>query len=282
MQRILRDDPDGLDRLPPNIRALVEQLMAKDPGQRPESANAVAESLKALASDSGPATQSVAAASEISGSTKPETPSATTSEAWGGGVPPNPSLGVLRLIIGGACALLLLAGSWIFVQARNELVTLDTQVEGHWHQVENQLARQRALLPQLSTLLDRYVSYEQEGIERILTALSPAQSGELEAQNRSTSEIDRLLMGVLLLDQSAPMLRADAQFRALAYEISGTKNRIAVERGRYNEAVGQFNRRLNQYPWKIVSHDYAPELYYEERSASPVTKRDFQNSVLGG
>lgn len=265
MQRILRDEPDGLESLTPDLRDLVQWLMAKDPDQRPESAAVVAESLDALASAPGPATQD--------GSTAPETRDA--------GLPPGRSRGHLRLIAGCACAALLLAASWIFAWARNELVELDSRVEDHWQQVENQLMRQRELLPQLSALLDRYVSYEQEGIDRIITALGTAEGGEFKAQSRSASELDRLLMSAVLLGQSSPMLRADAQFRALAYEISGTKNRIAVERGRYNEAVGQFNRRLHQYPWRIVSSDYESELYYEERSSATGLVQDSRNPALG-
>ena len=65
----------------------------------------------------------------------------------------------------------------------------------------------------------------------------------------------------------APGLRANAQFRALAYEISGTRNRIAVERGRYDDAVARLNERLSQYPWKIVAASLRPGRYYQSRTS---------------
>ncbi len=48
-KRVLFDEPDGLDRLAPRVRKLVEPLLSKDPRDRPSCATEVASRLEALA-----------------------------------------------------------------------------------------------------------------------------------------------------------------------------------------------------------------------------------------
>ena len=50
---------------------------------------------------------------------------------------------------------------------------------------------------------------------------------------------------------------------SLAAEIVGARNRVAVERGRYNAAVGALNERLDQFPWRLVRGSLAPREYFE-------------------
>ena len=45
--------------------------------------------------------------------------------------------------------------------------------------------------------------------------------------------------------------------------LTGTKNRIAVERKRYNDAVAALNTRLGQIPWRLAASGIVPRAYYE-------------------
>jgi len=106
----------------------------------------------------------------------------------------------------------------------------------------------------------------------ILTRLAEAREhyGVAPTQERPAvaSELDGVLVSALMLAERYPDLRADAQFRDLAYEIAGTKNRIAVERMRYNELAGLLNTRLRQQPWRLAAHGLAPRRYYEAPASS--------------
>ena len=82
------------------------------------------------------------------------------------------------------------------------------------------------------------------------------------------AELDGVLLNALMLAERYPDLRADAQFRDLAYEISGTKNRIAVERMRYNELAGLLNTRLRQQPWRLAALGLEPRGFYEASAES--------------
>lgn len=159
--------------------------------------------------------------------------------------------------------LVVVAGANSFIDARNELVDLDTQAETQWSQVENQLLRQYELLPKLVAVTNRYAEHE----KAILGKLVQARERYLEASPRERPElagdIDGAMLGVLAIVEQYPDLKADRQYRDLAYEIAGTKNRIAVERGRYNESIGVLNTRLRQVPWMFVAMEIEPRIFLE-------------------
>jgi LemA protein len=45
-----------------------------------------------------------------------------------------------------------------------------------------------------------------------------------------------------------PDLKATTNFRDLQAQLEGTENRIAVERGRFNEAVQSYNTAIKSFP----------------------------------
>jgi LemA protein len=73
--------------------------------------------------------------------------------------------------------------------------------------------------------------------------------------------------------ENYPNLKADQTFLKLMDELSGTENRIAVERMRYNEAVRSYNVAVRMFPGNIISgmFSYMPATEYfkaEERGKS--------------
>jgi len=164
---------------------------------------------------------------------------------------------VFSRVLGGAVVVVVavaagLAGS----QYRNQLVALDVTVDTQWKQVENQLVRQHELLPKLVSLTREYAEHEKEILERLIEARTRYAAAPVTEKPRVAAELDTAL----------------TQFLDLSYEIAGTKNRIAVERKRYNDAVGALNTRLRQVPWRFVAFDVEPREFYaapEERLAEP-------------
>src|SRR6478736_6051159 len=82
---------------------------------------------------------------------------------------------------------------------------------------------------------------------RLLAAKSPEES--IAAANQQTSALGRLLA----IAENYPQLRANEQFNRLMDELSGTENRIAQERRRYNEAVQAYNTARRQFPANITA-----------------------------
>jgi LemA protein len=171
-----------------------------------------------------------------------------------------------RLLVFVLCVMAVAVVSLGTLLARNELVAIDVLAETQWGQVENQLLRQYELLPKLALVAKRYAEHERT----VLADLTDSRSRYLAASPRErpalANAVDQSLASVLLLVESYPGLKADRQYRDLAFEIAGTKNRIAVERGRYNEVVGQLNTRLRQVPWKLFAFEIVPREYLDVAS----------------
>ena len=120
----------------------------------------------------------------------------------------------------------------------NKFVSQEEAVKAQWAQVENQLQRRNDLIPNLVETVKGYATHEEgvfkeiaESRSRLLAAKSPEES--IAAANKQTSALGRLLAVV----ENYPNLKANEQFNRLMDELSGTENRIAVERMRYNERV---------------------------------------------
>ena len=79
----------------------------------------------------------------------------------------------------------------------------------------------------------------------------------IEAANVQTSALGRLLAVV----ENYPLLKANEQFNRLMDELSGTENRIAVERMRYNERVQEYNTSTRQFPANVTAAIFGFDQY---------------------
>src|SRR5580765_7128975 len=136
----------------------------------------------------------------------------------------------------------------------NKFVGQEEAVKAQWAQVQNQLQRRNDLIPNLVETVKGYASHE-EGVfkdiadsrAKLLAAKSSDEA--ITAANQQTTALGRLLAVV----ENYPNLKANEQFNRLMDELSGTENRIAVERQRYNERVQEYNTSRRQFPANITA-----------------------------
>ena len=136
----------------------------------------------------------------------------------------------------------------------NKFVGQEEAVKAQWAQVQNQLQRRNDLIPNLVETVKGYASHEEsvfkdiaDSRSRLLAAKSPEET--IDAANRQTTALGRLLA----ISENYPNLKANEQFNGLMDELSGTENRIAVERMRYNERVQEYNTSRRQFPGNITA-----------------------------
>jgi LemA protein len=153
-----------------------------------------------------------------------------------------------RLILLGLVALPLSGCSY------NKFVSQEEAIKAQWAQVENQLQRRNDLIPNLVETVKGYATHEEsvfkdiaDSRSRLLAAKSPEES--IAAANQQTSALGRLLAVV----ENYPNLKANEQFNRLMDELSGTENRIAVERMRYNERVQEYDTSRRQFPANLTA-----------------------------
>jgi LemA protein len=136
----------------------------------------------------------------------------------------------------------------------NTFVSQEVAIKAQWAQVENQLQRRNDLIPNLVETVKGYATHEQsvykdiaDARSRLLAAKSPEET--IAAANQQSSALGRLLAVV----ENYPQLKANEQFNRLMDELSGTENRIAVERMRYNEKVQEYDTKRRQFPANLTA-----------------------------
>ncbi len=168
-------------------------------------------------------------------------------------------------IIIGVIILLLIIGYSMLKGYYNSFVTLEENVNQKWSQVENVYQRRADLIPNLVEVVKGYATHEKETLQAVVEARSKV-GGQInigndvlndpqafakfqQAQGALTSALQRLMVVV----ERYPELKADARFADLQSQLEGTENRISVERGRFNQAVQQYNTAIRKFPANILA-----------------------------
>ena len=179
----------------------------------------------------------------------------------------------------GLVVLLIAAGLW-FMSVNNRLVSQQENVKNAWAQVETVLQRRFDLIPNLVNTVKGYAEHEAGVLEEVTRLRSQWGAAKtVDDKAKAASELEGTLSRLLLVTENYPALKADQNFRDLQVELSGTENRVAVERQRYNEIVRDYNTAVRQFPASIVASlrgfktDFA---YFEAaKEAQAAPKVDF-------
>jgi LemA protein len=86
-----------------------------------------------------------------------------------------------------------------------------------------------------------------ESRSRLLAAKSPEET--IAASNQQSAALGRLLA----VAENYPNLKANEQFNRLMDELSGTENRLATERMRYNERIQEYNTQRRRFPSNVTA-----------------------------
>ncbi|MDA8122942.1 MAG: LemA family protein [Deltaproteobacteria bacterium] len=172
-------------------------------------------------------------------------------------------------------ALLLFQG----VSTYNGIVRKDVAVNEKWGQVQNVLQRRADLIPNLVQSVKGYAAHEKEIFENVAAARAKLAGARTpEDAMKANAEVSSALSRLLLIVENYPQLKADQTFVRLMDELAGAENRIAVERMRYNEAVGAFNTAIRVFPSSIIAGmtGFRAKPFFEaETRAKEVPKVDF-------
>src|SRR5712691_6407009 len=136
----------------------------------------------------------------------------------------------------------------------NKFVAQEEAVKAQWAQVQSQLQRRSDLIPNLVETVRGYASHESKvfedvGASRAKLAGATTPADQIAAANQQSAALGRLLVIV----ENYPQLKANEQFNRLMDELSGTENRLAVERMRYNERVQEYNTSRRQFPGVLTA-----------------------------
>jgi LemA protein len=151
----------------------------------------------------------------------------------------------------------------MFVKPYNKMVQKDEECSKAWANVENAYQRRLDLIPNLVKTVQGAADYEKGTLTEVIEARAKATSVQVDpsnlteeslakfqaAQDQLSSALSRLMVVV----ERYPELKANENFLELQAQLEGTENRIAVERGKFNETVNDYNSYIRRFPNNIIA-----------------------------
>jgi LemA protein len=194
----------------------------------------------------------------------------------------NGSRGTMKKGLIGIIVAVVLIGfvAMSFISARNSMAVKNNGVDAAFSEIDVNLQRRADLIPNLVASVKGYAKVETE----ILTKIAEARSGLLQARtpDEKLAANDRLSVSLLpltRLQETYPDLKSNQQFMRLEDELSGTENRIAVARKRYNDAILDYNNTIAVFPnslWASISGFKPKTTYYHaDPGSANAPKVDF-------
>jgi LemA protein len=171
----------------------------------------------------------------------------------------------------------------------NNMVTMNEGVTAQWSQVENVYQRRSDLIPNLVNTVKGYATHERETLEGVIEARAKATQVTVDPSKLDAASIQKFqetqgglssaLGRLMVVMEQYPDLKANQNFRDLQAQLEGTENRIAVERGRFNEAAQKFNVYIRKFPQVLFAgiFGFEKKAYFEaEKGAekAPVVNFD--------
>ena len=162
----------------------------------------------------------------------------------------------------------------------NKFTTQEEAIKGAWGEVQNQLQRRNDLIPNLVETVKGFSIHEEqiykdiaESRSKLLAAKSPEEF--ITAGNQQSSALGRLLAVV----ENYPNIKANEQSNRLMDSLEGTENRLAVARGRYNQAIQDYNTTRRRFPANMTAKVFGFKeypYYQAPESSQAAPKVDFK------
>ena len=143
----------------------------------------------------------------------------------------------------------------------NQIQQKDEAVKAGWSEVLNQYKRRADLIPNLVSTVKGYAAQEKDvllGVTNARAKVGQIQVNADDAQSlrqfqEAQGELSSALSRLMVVVENYPNLKSDQAFRDLQAQLEGTENRITVARGRYIQAVQDYNTYIRSFPQNLVA-----------------------------
>ena len=183
-------------------------------------------------------------------------------------------IGSVGLIIIGVLAVL---GFW-GIGKYNGLITENNEVLSKWSNVETVYQKRANLILNLQNTVKSYAKYEQETLTKVIEARAKATQITLDPTNmteedlakfqNAQSELSGALGRWMAVAEQYPNLKADQQYISFQREYTAIENSIRTETVYYNDAVKNFNNKVETFPTSLLV------MFFSKFKAKPYFKAD--------
>jgi LemA protein len=136
----------------------------------------------------------------------------------------------------------------------NGMIRIRNNVDKEWHNIDVQLERRYALIPNLVETVKGYAKHEQETLTKITAYRSQAMEAQTVAQKAEANNLlTSALSGLRVQLEAYPDLKANTNFLQLQEELATTENKISFARQLYNQVVTTYNNKIQVFPNSIIA-----------------------------
>ena len=161
---------------------------------------------------------------------------------------------------------------WLY----NRLVADRNLVRQGFADIDVQLKRRADLVPQLVEAVRAYAAHE----KALLTSVAEVRAAAVAAPKMAERFTHERVLGerlekLILLQESYPALKADANFRDLAQKLVEIEDSLQYARRFYNGAVQQYLTRIESFPDAIMARlfGFRPMPFFETADRGSVQVR---------
>ena len=177
------------------------------------------------------------------------------------------------------------------VTSYNGLIAARNNIANAFSQIDVQLQRRHDLIPNLVESVKGYMKHEQDTLNQVINARAAAQQAQITMKGDPTdgaamaalAGAETALGGALgrlfALAENYPDLKANQNMMMLQEELSSTENKVSFVRQAFNDAVLNYNNRLQSFPINLFAANFnfkqAQMWEMEDTTAREVPKISF-------
>src|SRR3989338_3927010 len=145
-------------------------------------------------------------------------------------------LGIVVLIVG------------YFWSLYNALVSLKTNIEEGWSQIDVQLKRRADLIPNLVESVKESAKHEKTVFSDVTKARSAMMGARSMESKAAASDMLTAALGKLIaIAEAYPQLKANENFVQLQKELSDTEDKVAYSRQYHNGLIRDYNEKIRTF-----------------------------------
>ncbi len=151
----------------------------------------------------------------------------------------------------------------IVIGMYNGLVQLRNRFKNAFAQIDVQLKRRYDLIPNLVETVKGYMQHERATLEAVIQARNQASAAREAATTGTGAELQQLAQAdsglgsalgrLFALSEAYPELRSNQNMLQLQEELTSTESKVAFARQSYNDAVMNFNNKLEMFPSNLIA-----------------------------
>jgi len=181
---------------------------------------------------------------------------------------------VLGIVAGFVGLVLLVIGTAYVVNVYNQLVNLDNRADQAKQNIDVLLKQRQDELGKLIDSAKEFMKQEQEVLTQLTAAREQAEQAQTPKEEAAADQqVQQALASFRARAEDYPELRSQENMLQLQDRISEVENRIADRREVYNEAITQYNTRIEQFPYVLFARQFG----YAERELFEATAAEKQD-----